>query len=679
MVRASEEQAWRVRGELLSELEQGRAPRLGLVKAVRALPPAWSAWLLAEVWAGDGQWLRARAALDAVDPDSLPPAGRAEARLLKALSAALIQAGLGRELARAGLASCLSAWEGTCADLPADRVAFWVLRLMRGLAPAVAATALPAYWAGRIRQVIVEKAKLPSLSSEEARWMEVAQGHLDRAAGHTLAARRRWERVAGLSAHQPDDAGGAALLACAGLALLAPRLSSHSSVSPRWLMGDQAERCRREAASRGWSGIDHPALYGQEVLGWAIRQVGAESAVRGGHAPLLARMAARTTRELARDAAGLGRGWRLQRRRSVGLSDPGADEGGLAVEYLVNDERAFAVVHLPRREPVWVSLDAQAVTGAVSAWVRSRVPETGGELRPWGRQLDLLLPPLAAALLEPIIPVLLAYARAAGTPPHLQIVAGYPLLNLPWAALAAAQTGRIGLWLPVTVTPAGPQPTAEAHMKRSALYVGMHRNAGWFPGLPPYDSEVLETMVPQGRLRSLIDGEALPAAVASAARRAQLVHINAHGVYGASAASGLPALVLSSNDPAEPAYWTAPEIAEQVLEPGALVLLNSCHGGRGMGEPGAQATGLSLAFLEAAAGQAAVISGLWAIPVESSALFVSSFYQAWCGPAGVSAPEAFRQALLAVSNQYGDRLEHVAVWQYVGPDVGPFARRSHRR
>ncbi len=134
----------------------------------------------------------------------------------------------------------------------------------------------------------------------------------------------------------------------------------------------------------------------------------------------------------------------------------------------------------------------------------------------------------------------------------------------------------------------------------------------------------------------LLDGDATAARIIAEAPRARLIHLACHGRFSLEApqASGLR---LADR------WLTLPEIYPLRLAADA-VILSGCETGRNIVTAGDELVGLLHAFL--AAGARAVVASHWRAGDETTASFMTAFYEAWRGraPGGAGLCRALGEA-----------------------------------
>ena len=133
--------------------------------------------------------------------------------------------------------------------------------------------------------------------------------------------------------------------------------------------------------------------------------------------------------------------------------------------------------------------------------------------------------------------------------------------------------------------------------------------------------------------------------VVEALSRFQEVHLATHGLLDERAP--LFSALLTSPAPHEPSRLSLYEVTDMKLR-AKLVVLSACETGLGKLQRGDEVTGLTRTFL--LAGASTVVSSLWKVSDDSTALLMEGFYSGL--KSGQSPAQAMRESALAVRKQY---------------------------
>lgn len=123
------------------------------------------------------------------------------------------------------------------------------------------------------------------------------------------------------------------------------------------------------------------------------------------------------------------------------------------------------------------------------------------------------------------------------------------------------------------------------------------------------------------------------------------VHLATHGIFDKDAP--LFSAVLTSPAPGQASRLNLYEIADLPLK-AKLVVLSACETAKGQLQGGDEIAGLTRTFLTA--GASTVVSSLWKVSDDSTALLMQEFYRSM--RAGHAPAAAMREAALAVRKQF---------------------------
>ena len=118
------------------------------------------------------------------------------------------------------------------------------------------------------------------------------------------------------------------------------------------------------------------------------------------------------------------------------------------------------------------------------------------------------------------------------------------------------------------------------------------------------------------------------------------------------------ALVLAPSEKFRDGFLTVDELIGKSLRGTQLVVLSSCRSADGLQIDRENLLGLAGAFLSS--GVQAVVASLWNADDYATEELMVRFHAAW--RPGVSAPQALRQAALALLRSGDDRLSSPALW-----------------
>jgi CHAT domain-containing protein len=270
------------------------------------------------------------------------------------------------------------------------------------------------------------------------------------------------------------------------------------------------------------------------------------------------------------------------------------------------------------------------------------------ESAPW---LDRAPAPEAQATLTALLAPAAEIAREEDL---LWIVPWGPLHQLPLHA-ALLPDGRPLLERhPVVYSPSA-SVMGVCRARRRGSYqqaVVLGDTAGDLPDAHAEATAVAARFGAEARLGPRATVQALDAALASAGRALDVLHLACHATFDPDdpARSGLqlaPAEADADADADAASGWLSAEDVRQRRIPAELVVLSACVSGRTRVESGDEPSGLVRSFLFA--GAAAVLASLWRVDDLSTRLLVDGYYQALLQPAPRwRKAQALRQAALAL-------------------------------
>ena len=274
--------------------------------------------------------------------------------------------------------------------------------------------------------------------------------------------------------------------------------------------------------------------------------------------------------------------------------------------------------------------------------------------------LDNPFKPFYDAVIGPIVDML------GSQDDELVIVSDGVLSFTPWAAVIE--------WIRIRTVPSLTSyqlilSVPEGHHKKTgALLVGnpcLNQLKKPPPDLPCAQEEV-EMIASILKTRPLTGRQATKAEVMKRMSSVGLIHIAAHGneLTGEIALSPNPGW--TSKFPREKDYILKMSDVQAANLRARLVVLSSCHSGRGRILKGEGVVGIARAFL--AAGARSVLVTLWAIDDEATMVFMKSFYQHL--REGKTASVAIQQSMTSLreSEEYSE-MRYWAPFQLIGDNV----------
>jgi CHAT domain-containing protein/Tfp pilus assembly protein PilF len=244
--------------------------------------------------------------------------------------------------------------------------------------------------------------------------------------------------------------------------------------------------------------------------------------------------------------------------------------------------------------------------------------------------------------------------------PHLVIIPHSVLHYLPFAALTDGQRYLIDDYVLTTLPSASALPFIQDNVGRELTKPLVLGNpvTGDFDatasfatqreglGVLPFAEQEAKAIAALYGVEPFIGRDATEGVVRERAAEAGILHLAAHGFYNPVAP--LSSLIALAPDEASDGWLTVGEVYGLDLSQADLVVLSACQTNLGELSAGDELVGLTRAFIFA--GTPTVVSSLWSVEDESTALLMERFYTHL--RAGVGKAEALRQAQLEVREKY---------------------------
>ena len=278
---------------------------------------------------------------------------------------------------------------------------------------------------------------------------------------------------------------------------------------------------------------------------------------------------------------------------------------------------------------------------------------------------DVQSPPHLVNSLRPLYDVIIGPFEDLLQGDQLVVVPDGPFCLAPYSALC--ESIRIRSVPSLTALKLIVVSPKDYHSKRGALLVGdpcMEEVPMKLSQLL-YAKKEVEMIGKLLKATPLIGRNATKGAVLKRITTVALVHIAAHGCQDTGEIALAPNPERTSQIPKEEDWILKMSDVQAVGVRAKLVVLSSCHSGRG--EVKAEGVvGMARAFL--CAGARSVLVSLWAIDDEATLLFMRSFYQHLAG--GKSTSVAFHQAMKSLrESQQFSAVKYWAPFVLIGDDV----------
>ncbi|MDD5544002.1 MAG: CHAT domain-containing protein [Acidobacteriia bacterium] len=331
--------------------------------------------------------------------------------------------------------------------------------------------------------------------------------------------------------------------------------------------------------------------------------------------------------------------------QAVSISSPGLGDtqkhlppSTALVEYslLTDSLTAFVATRADTQQVTWKADPKKLRQDLLQLRSMLADPESGSDLDP-------LLESVSAAVLRPVL------EKLPGDIHHLLIVpAGY-LSYLPFQVLPITAGHPLVERFSISYLPSAAtlQFLPVQQKLKDDLFLGALGNTS-VDGMAPLPGTLKEAAGIAKIYPKAVDAfekNFTHDQVVAALRRYQEVHLATHGILDEQ--SPLFSAILTSPAPHQPSRLSLYELTEMKLQ-AHLVVLSACETGLGKLQQGDEVTGLTRTFL--LAGADTVVSSLWKVSDESTALLMQGFYRGL--QSGRLPAEAMRESALSVRKEF---------------------------